>query len=106
MERGAIKEYLGSVMRSLADTAGLHLSLTVADLPSLQACVDTEDLEMITGMRNTNATTSLSHVFVSKYFLTSLPPFLFMPKYQHKILSSESGTASSIKERKQIALKI
>lgn len=42
-------------MRSLADTAGLHLSLTVADLPPLQASVDSEDLEIVTKMVNTNA---------------------------------------------------
>lgn len=92
-------------MRSLANTSELHLSLTVADLPSLQACVDTEDLEMITSMRNTDATTSLCHVFVSKYFLTLVPLFLFMSKYQHTILTSKTGTSSSIKEGNQIALK-
>lgn len=92
-------------MRSLADTAGLHLSLTVADLPSLQACVDTEDLEMITSMRNTNATASLCHVFVSKYFLALVPHFLFMPKCHHNIITSETGTPPSIKKRNQIAMK-
>lgn len=92
VERRAVNGYLGSVMRSLADTSGLHLSLMVADLPSLQACVDTEDLKMITRMRNTNATTSLCHVFVSKYFLTLVPLFLFVSKYQHEIITSETGT--------------
>lgn len=47
-ELGPCERYLGSVMRSVAVTVGLHLSLTVADLPCLQAWVVSLDLEIHT----------------------------------------------------------
>lgn len=56
----AARAYLGRVRRSLANAAGLHLSLAAADLPSLQASVDTEDLQTITSVRNPNAAASLA----------------------------------------------
>lgn len=42
---------------------------------------------------------------LSKYFLTVVPPFLFMPKYRHIILTAETGTPSSTKKRNPIATK-
>lgn len=45
VELGPSERYLGGVIRSLAVTVGLHLSLTVADLPCLQAWVVSLDLE-------------------------------------------------------------
>lgn len=69
-------------MRSLADTAGLHLSLTEADLPSLQASVDTADLETITSMRNTNAAASLSHGFFLKIFFDCSSSFSVYAKIE------------------------
>lgn len=41
----AEERYLGGLIRSLAVCVGLHLSLTVADLPCLQACVVSLDLK-------------------------------------------------------------
>lgn len=75
--------YLGSVMRSLAVTVGLHLSLTVADRPSLQASVDSKDLGIFTNMRNANFPSVI--FWAQSEFGFLLPPYTLMSQYQHQI---------------------